>query len=187
MKNESRAAWERICCPYGPGWPPKKDPPETSQTICFKLFLKLFGGPSKHPICAHQKMDHPKWTPKSSQGNRTKHCFSGRILLILIFGIHLVAAPSVPFMWKIIKKNIHFITFLTRSLGPTWGTTRNIKSCKMSAALHGSASAKKKTSAALHGNDFAIWMVQMGPSKQASPKQPKPYVVNFFECFFEPI
>ena len=84
-------------------------------------------------------------------------------------------------------KDLDFITFLTRSLGPTWGTTRNIKSCKMSAALHGSASAKKKTSAALHGNDFAIWMVQMGPSKQASPKQPKPFISNCFERFLEPI
>ena len=77
-----------------------------SQTICFKLFLKFFGVPLEHPSCAHQKMDYPKWLPKSSQGNRTKHDFSGRILLILIFGIHLVAAPSVPFMWKIIKKSL---------------------------------------------------------------------------------
>ena len=76
-----------------------------SQTICFKLFLNLFGGPSEHPICAHQKMDYPKWTPKSSQGNRTEHLFSGLILQILLFGIHLVAAPSVPFMWKIIKQS----------------------------------------------------------------------------------
>ena len=111
MKNESRAAWERICCPYGPGWPPKKDPSKTSQTMCFILFLKLFGAPLEHPVCAHQNMDHPKWMPKSSQGTRTKQCFSGRILLILIFGIHLVAAPSVPFMWKIIKKPLISLRF----------------------------------------------------------------------------
>ena len=105
MKNESRAAWERICCPYGPGWPPKKDPPKTSQTMCFKLFLIFFGDPLEHPICAHQKMDHPKWTPKSSQGNRTEHLFSGLILQILLFGINLVAAPSMPVIWKINKKH----------------------------------------------------------------------------------
>ena len=51
-----------------------------SQTICFKLFLKLFGVPLEHPSCAHQKMDYPKWTPKSSQGNRTEHLFSRLIL-----------------------------------------------------------------------------------------------------------
>ena len=69
------------------------------------MFLKLFGAPLKHPSCAHQKMDHPKWTPKSSQGNRTKHSFSGLILQTLLFGIHLVAATSVPFIWKILKKH----------------------------------------------------------------------------------
>ena len=108
MKNESHAAWEHICCPYGPGWSPQKDPPKTSQTICFKMFLKFFRAPLEHPSCAHQKMDHPKWTPKSSQGNRTKHSFSRRILLILIFGIQVVAAPSMLFILQISKKTFIF-------------------------------------------------------------------------------
>ena len=106
MKNEPHAAWERIFCPYGPGWSPQKDPPKTPQTICFNMFLKFFGAPLEHPSCAHQKMDHPKWSPKSSQGNHTKQSFSGHILHILLFGIHLVAAPSVPFIWKISKKTL---------------------------------------------------------------------------------
>jgi hypothetical protein len=82
---------------------------------------------------------------------------------------------------------IDFITFLTRSLGPTWGTTRNIKNYKMSATLHGSAPAEKKASATLHGNDFAILIVQMGPPKKASLKQSKPCILNCFERFLEPI
>ena len=85
------------------------------------------------------------------------------------------------------QKSIVFITFLTPLLGPTWGTTRNIKNCKMSATLHGSAPAKKKTSATLHGNVFAGSMVQMGPPKKASPKQPKQFILNCFERFSDPI
>ena len=77
--------------------------------------------------------------------------------------------------------------FLTPSLGPTWGTTRNIKNCKMSSTLHGSAPAGKKTSAALHGNAFAVWIVQMGPPKKASLKQPKPCILRCFEHFSDPI
>ena len=85
------------------------------------------------------------------------------------------------------KKSIVFITFLTRSLGPTWGTTRNIKNCKMSATLHGSAPTKKKTSVTLHGSVFAGWMVQIGPPKKTSPKQPKVFVSNCFERLLGPI
>ena len=86
-----------------------------------------------------------------------------------------------------IYKIIVFIMFLTPSLGPTWGTTRNIENCKTSATLHGSAPAEKKVSATLHGNAFAVWMVQMGPPKKASLKQLKPFVLNCFESLLQPI
>ena len=46
---------------------------------------------------------------------------------------------------------------------------------------------EKKTGVTLHGNAFAIWMVQMGPPKKASLKQPKPRILNCFEHFLEPI
>ena len=85
------------------------------------------------------------------------------------------------------QKSIAFISFLTPSLGPTWGTKRNIKNYKMSATLHGSAPAEKRTSPTLHGNAFAVWMVQMVPPKKASPKQPKPFILRCFERFLDPI
>ena len=147
----------------------------------------FFGVPLEHPSCAHQKMNYPqvdaKELPRQSHKTLFFRTYFANIDLRDTFGGRSQCALHVENH----QKTIHFITFLMRSLGPTWGTTRNIKSCKMSAALHGSASAKKKTSAALHGNDFAIWMVQMGPSKQASPKQPKPFILNCFERFLEPI
>ena len=65
------------------------------------MFLNIFGGPPEHPLSAYQKMDHPKWTPKSAQGDRTKHLFLNLFLLILFFGLVLVAAPGVPFIFKI--------------------------------------------------------------------------------------
>ena len=77
------------------------------QTTCFKLFLKFWGVPLEHPSCAQQKMEYPKWTPKSSQGNRTEHLFSGLVSQILLFGIHLVTAPSMPLIWKISKKALY--------------------------------------------------------------------------------
>ena len=84
-----------------PDWSPKMGPLKTLQTIYFKMFLNIFGVPPEHPLCAHQKMDHPKWTPKSAQGDRTKHSFLKLFLLFLFFGLHLVTAPAVPFIFKI--------------------------------------------------------------------------------------
>ena len=85
------------------------------------------------------------------------------------------------------QKSIYFLMFQTPSLSPTWGTKRNIKNCKTSATLHGSARATQKTSATLHGNAFAVCMVQMGPPKKASRKQPKTFISSGFEYFWDPI
>ena len=65
MQNEHHAAWERVFGPHGPGGSPQKGPQKTSQTIDFKMVLKLFGAPLEHPIWAHPKMEQPKWAPKS--------------------------------------------------------------------------------------------------------------------------
>jgi hypothetical protein len=83
------------------------------------------------------------------------------------------------------QQHIGFTTFLTPSLGATWGTERNITNCKTSTALHGSAPAKKKTGAALHGNAFAVWMLQMSPPKKALLKQPKTIYFKLFLVFFD--
>ena len=93
--------------------------------------------------------------------------------------------PALHFETK--QKHIDFIAFLTPSLSPTWGTKRNIKNTKTSATLHGSAPATKKTSATLHRNAFAVWMLQMGPKKKASLNQPKPFILNGFERFWDPM
>jgi len=58
-----------------------------------------------------QKNGQPKWTPKSAQGICEKHSFFRLILLFLLFGIHLVAAPGAPFMCKIIKKALRLQIF----------------------------------------------------------------------------
>ena len=90
-----------------PDWSPKTGPQKTLQTIYFKMFLNIFGGPPEHPLSAHQKMDHPKWTPKSAQGDRSKHSFSKLFLLILFFGLILVAAPGEALIFK--KCNIALV------------------------------------------------------------------------------
>jgi len=51
-----------------------------------------------------QKYDHPKGMPKTPQGNLTNLSFSEHILQVLLFRIHLVVAPSVPFFVKKSKK-----------------------------------------------------------------------------------
>ena len=89
MQNERHAAWERDFCSHGPDWSPQKGPSKTLQTIYFKIVLNIFGVPPEHPLCAHQKIDHPKWTPKSAQGDRTKHLF----LLIFFFAHFVLRTP----------------------------------------------------------------------------------------------
>ena len=82
-------------------WSPKMGPPKTLQTMYFNVLLNIFGGPPEHPLCAHQEMDQLKWTPKSAQGDRSKHSFSKLFLLVLFFGLVLVAAPGEAFIFKI--------------------------------------------------------------------------------------
>ena len=101
MQDERHAAWERDFCSHGPDWSPQKGPSKTLQTIYFKIVLSIFGVPPEHPLFAHQKIDQLKWTPKSAQGDRTKHLFLNIFLLILFFGLHLVTAPGMPFIFKI--------------------------------------------------------------------------------------
>ena len=73
MQNERRGARERVFCPHGPDWSPQKGPKKTFQTVYFKLFLMFIGGPLKHPSCAHQKKEEPKWAPKSAQSECSKY------------------------------------------------------------------------------------------------------------------
>ena len=78
-------------------------------------------------------MDKPKWAPKSSPRNRTKHSFSGHILLISFFGMLFAAAPRPPIIahnFEIHSKSIGFIDVSTPPLGPTSGAPRHIKNFK---------------------------------------------------------
>ena len=84
-----------------PDWSSKMSPPKMLQTIYFKIVLNIFGVPPEQSLCALQKIDQPKWTPKSTQGDRTKHSFLSLFLLILFFGLHLVTVPGVPFIFNI--------------------------------------------------------------------------------------
>ena len=70
------------------------------------------------------------------------------------------------------QKSIVFITFLTPLLGPTWGTTRNIKNCKMSATLHGSAPAKKKRAPRCMGTFSQVRWSRWVPQKRPPQNSP---------------
>jgi hypothetical protein len=75
-------------------------------------------------------MYKPKWAPKSSGRNRTKHSFSGHILPISFFGMLFAAAPRMPIIahnFEIPSKNIGFIDVSTPPLGPTSGAPRHVK------------------------------------------------------------
>ena len=134
-----------------PDWSPKMGPPKTLQTIYFNMFLNIFGVPLEHPLCAHQKMDHPKWTPKSSPGDRTKHSFS-------IFFVNFVLRDRLggrsrrALHFENMQKALLLQILLTPSLSPCWTFQRNTPNQKTSAALHGNAPAQNGTSATLHGN-----------------------------------
>ena len=109
MQNERRAAREPVFCPHGPDWSPQKDPPKTSQTIYLKMVLKFFGAPLEHPSWAHQKMEQPKWVPKSGHSECSKCYFFHRFLTILVFCIRFWRALLFRFVFKICKKAFGFI------------------------------------------------------------------------------
>jgi hypothetical protein len=74
-QNECHAAWERVFGPHGPDWSPQEGPKKTSQTIYFIMFFLFVGAPVEHLSCAHQKMEQPKWAPKSAQSECSKCCY----------------------------------------------------------------------------------------------------------------
>ena len=98
MQNERRAAREHVFCPHGPDWCPQKGPPKTPQTIYFNMVLKFLGAPSEHPSWAHQKMEQPKWAPKSSLGDRAKHLFSNLFLYFLFFLLLILIKYNTQFV-----------------------------------------------------------------------------------------
>ena len=72
-----------------------------SQTLCFNMFWNFLESRWSTRV-ADTKNGLPQVDAKELSRQSHKTLFFRRILLILIFGIHLVAAPSVPFMWKVI-------------------------------------------------------------------------------------
>ena len=96
-KNERRAAWERS----SPKLVPQNDPPENTPNHLFYNVFCTFLEIHRSTHFVPKKMDHPKWTPKSAQGDRTKHTFLKLFLLFLFFGLVLVAAPGEACIFKI--------------------------------------------------------------------------------------
>ena len=74
------------------------------------------------------------------------------------------------------RESIDLPLFLTVSLDPTLDAMRNVKNCKASATLHGSAPTKRKTTATLHGNASFARLVQDGLSKRLLQECPKPFI-----------
>ena len=153
-KNERHAAWECFRTLDVPDGSPKTGPQQISQTIILKYFLAFFKTPLGHPKRAHKKRP-PQVDAKELQGQSHKtfifRTYFAHVALRDPFGGR--SQRALHFENK--QTNIDFITFLTPSLSPTWGTKRNIKNCKTSATLHGSAPATTKTSATLHGSHEA--------------------------------
>ena len=141
------------------------------KTITFITNLTNAARPPWGPRMGRHKYDHPTLTPKSSQGNHTKHWFSGRILTILLFGIHVAIAPSVPFILKIIKKAL----VLQCCWRPRWAQHRTPKGKseikKWAPRCMGAFRQKKERAPRCMGTIFAFsWsrlMPQMGPQKMS--------------------
>jgi hypothetical protein len=182
IQNERRAAWERVCGRDGPDWSPQQGPQKTSQTVYFKLFWTFIGGPSKHPSCAHEKMEQPKWAPKSAHSECSKYLVFRRFLKIVVFCLRFWRAILFRFVFKMYKKTLVLYIFRTPSLRPCWTPQGNIKNPKTSATLHENASAQKKTNATLHGNAFRLLMgPQSGP-----PQIAQSIYFKLFGTFFRP-
>ena len=113
------------------------------KTNTFIINLTNAARPPWGPRMGRHKYDHPTLTPKSSQGNHTKHWFSGRILSILLFGIHVAIAPSVPFILKIIKKHWFYNVFDALA-GPNIGHQKESQKSKNERHAAWERSGKKK-------------------------------------------
>ena len=95
-----------------PDWSSKMGPLKTLQTIYFKIVLNIFGDPPKHPLCAHQKIDQLKWTPKSAQGDRTKHRFLNLFFAHFVLRARLGGRPRRALHFQNMQFRIGFIDVL---------------------------------------------------------------------------
>ena len=53
MQNKRHAAWEYVLFSTWSRLVAQDGSPNKAETICFKVFVKLLGAPSEHPVCAH--------------------------------------------------------------------------------------------------------------------------------------
>ena len=128
--------WSRLVSPKGS----PQNVPNHLFYIVFEPFWSPIGAPELRTPKNGLPQVEAKELPRQSHKTLFFRTYLSNIDLRDTFGGRSQCALHVENNQKLVD----FITFLMRSLGPTWGTTRNIKSCKMSAALHGSASAKQK-------------------------------------------
>jgi hypothetical protein len=129
-----------------------------------------------------KKWSGPSGRPSAPKGECTKHTFLNAFLLFVFFGMHLMAAPGVRFIFEISKTTLVLYICLTPSLALCWTFQRSIPHQKTSTTLHGNAPAQNGTSATLHGNVFRIFMIQLYAPKQVSQKCPRLLFLNVFVC-----
>ena len=112
-------------------------------SVTFKAILTNPARPPWGPTMVRQKYDHPKGMPKTPQGNLTNHSFSEHILQVLLFRIHLVVAPSVPFFVKKAKKR-WFYNISDTLAGPNMGHQKEHQKWKNERHAAWERSSKKK-------------------------------------------
>ena len=113
------------------------------------------------------------------------------ILCFLLFGIHLViylVVPlQMPFNFKLSTQAQRWSSKISGALtGRNMGHQKEHQKLQNEHHAAWECSGDKKTSATLHGNAFAVCMVQMGPPKKASRKQPKPFFVIVLNVLWIP-
>ena len=151
-----------------------------SQTFIFKRFWTFLGSPWEHPRRAHQKMVYRKWTPKSTQDDRTKCLFLQRILKILSFCDRIRCASLFANRFQNKQKIMCFIDVSDSFTGPM------LHHLKGHAKVKNERHAAWERSGAKRDERHAAWerfLLFHGPERSRQglpPKRPKPLVFKRF-------
>ena len=131
-------------------------------------------------------MVQPKWTPKSSQGDRKKHSFSNHLFANFVLRNPLSGRSRYALHFENNKKGIGCINIVDVLTGAMVDLPKEHPKSKTSTMLHGNAPAQNGTSATLHGNAFRVFMVRLDASKKVPPKCPRQLFLKVFSMFFDP-
>ena len=125
-------------------------------------------------------MVQPKWTPKSSQGDRKKHSFSNHLFANFVLRDRLDGPSKRALHFQNLQYRVGFIHVFDALIEPMLDHRTVTPKSKSERHAAWERSGAKRNACSANGNAFRIFMVQLGASKKVPPKCARLLFLNVF-------